>query len=213
MNFSVTLSEITKGIEDVKKMFTTSGPGLPVADVDMVIEADANYTQGALVRHPKPRRLEISETPPSTDPPSASSPPPNHAVAKLEAETPEEHAAHDAARFRLAWALAHSRREGDAKRAVALLQEGAYDWADAVAARDRRYIAAVAHYNDGDFLAARAAAEEALKFDAGCRQAETLRAAAEDAIARDGIIGIGAVGVGAAVLGGLVTALATTRRR
>ena len=66
MNFSVSLSEITKGIEDVKKMFTTSGPGLPVADVDMVIEADANYTQGALVRHPKPRRLRISR-PPSTD--------------------------------------------------------------------------------------------------------------------------------------------------
>ena len=97
---------------------------------------------------------------------------------------------------------------------MALLREGAYDWADAVAARDRRYIAAVAHYNDGDFLAARAAAEEAFKFDAGCRQAETpASVAAEDAIARDGIIGIGAVGVGAAVLGGLVTALATTRRR
>lgn len=142
-------------------------------------------------------------------------PPPDHvhAVASSPASSAEEHAAHDAARFRLAWALAHSRREGDGERAVALLREGAYDWADAVAARDRRYIAAVAHYNDGDFLAARAAAEEALKFDAGCRQAETLRVAAEDAIARDGIIGIGAVGVGAAVLGGLVTALATTRRR
>ena len=75
MNFSVSLSEITKGIEDVKKMFTTSGPGLPVADVDMVIEADANYTQGALVRHPKPRRLEISETPPSTTRPPLSTTP------------------------------------------------------------------------------------------------------------------------------------------
>ena len=58
----------------------------------------------------------------------------------------------------------------------------------------------------------RAAAEEALKFDAGCRQPGPA-VAAEDAIARDGIIGIGAVGVGAAVLGGLVTARATTRRR
>ena len=54
-----------------------------------------------------------------------------------------------------------------------LLQEGAYDWADAVAARDRKYITAVAHYNDGDFLAARAAAEEALKHDAMCRQASS----------------------------------------
>ena len=134
-------------------------------------------------------------------------------MASNPASTAEDHAAHDAARFRLAWALAHSKREGDGKRAVSLLQEGAYDWADAVAARDRKYITAVAHYNDGDFLAARAAAEEALKHDAMCRQAEMLRVAAEDAIARDGIIGIGAVGVGAAVLGGIVAALATTKRR
>lgn len=136
-----------------------------------------------------------------------------NAVASTPASTPEDHAAHDAARFRLAWALAHSKKEGDGKRAVALLQEGAYDWADAVGARDRRYLTAVAHYNDGDFLAARDAAEQALTHDAMCRQAETLRAAAENAIARDGLIGIGAVGVGAAVLGGIVTALATTRRR
>lgn len=61
MNFSVSLSEITKGIEDVKKMFTTSGPGLPVADVDMVIEADANYTQG--VRSFGTRSHDISRSP------------------------------------------------------------------------------------------------------------------------------------------------------
>ena len=56
------------------------------------------------------------------------------------------------------------------------------------------------------------AAEDALRLDAGCRQAEALRVAAEDAIARDGLIGIGAVGVGAAVLGGVVTALASAKR-
>ena len=68
----------------------------------------------------------------------------------------EEHAAHDAARFRLAWALAHSRRSGDGERAVELLREEGYAWGDTVQARDRRYITAVAQYNEGDYLAARA---------------------------------------------------------
>lgn len=134
-------------------------------------------------------------------------------MAKLEAETPEDHAAHDAARFRLAWALAHSKRSGDGTRAVELLREEGYAWGDTVQKRDRRYITAVALYNEGDYLAARTSAEDALRHDAGCRQAEALRVAAEDAIARDGLIGIGAVGVGAAVLGGVVTALASAKRR
>ena len=63
------------------------------------------------------------------------------------------------------------------------------------------------------YLAARAAAEEALRHDAGCRQAVQLKGAAEDRIAKDGLIGIGAVGVGAAVLGGIVSALAASGRR
>ena len=124
-----------------------------------------------------------------------------------------DHDAHDAARFRLAWALAHSKRSGDAARAVALLQDGSHCWGDKIQARDRHYIAAVAHFNDGDYLAARAAADEALRVDAGCRQAETLKAAAEDKIAKDGLIGIGAVGVGAAVIGGVLSALAASGRR
>ena len=105
-------------------------------------------------------------------------------MAKFEAESPEHHAAHDAARFRLAWALAHSKRSGDGTRAVELLREEGYAWGDTVQARDRRYITAVAQYNEGDYLAARTSAEDALRLDAGCRQAEALRVAAEDAIAR-----------------------------
>lgn len=88
-----------------------------------------------------------------------------------------DHDAHDAARFRLAWALAHSKRAGDAARAVILLQEGSHRWGETVLARDRHYIVAVAHFNDGDYLAARTAADEALREDAACRQAETLKAA------------------------------------
>lgn len=80
-------------------------------------------------------------------------------------------------------------------------------------ARDRQYIAAVAHFNDGDYLAARDAANQALRIDAGCRQAEQLKVAAEDKIAKDGLIGIGAVGLGAAVLGGVLSALASSGRR
>lgn len=125
----------------------------------------------------------------------------------------DDYDAHDAARFRLAWALAHSKRPGDAARGVLLLEEGRHRWGDKVQVRDRHYITAVAHFNDGDYLAARVAAEAALRLDAGCRQAEALKAAVEDKIAKDGLIGIGALGVGAAVLGGVLSALASSSRR
>ena len=55
--------------------------------------------------------------------------------------------------------------------------------------------------------------DEALRVDSGCRQAETLKAAAEEKIAKDGLIGLGAVGVGAAVIGGVLSALAASGRR
>ena len=70
------------------------------------------------------------------------------AAASTPATTAEDHAEQDAARFRLAWALAHSKREGDAARAVELLRDGTYDWGEAVKPRDRKYISAVAHFND-----------------------------------------------------------------
>ena len=108
--------------------------------------------------------------------------------------------------------MAHSKKPGHAARAVDLLLPGAHQWCESVLPRDRRYIAAVAHFNDGDYLAARNACEESLSHDPECRQATSLLAAIEDRIAADGVIGIGALGVGAAVLGRVVATLASSRR-
>jgi|TARA_B110000971_G_scaffold111513_1_gene114272 hypothetical protein len=47
MDFSLTLDGISKQFTDVKKLFTSAGPGLPVADLEMVIDADAAYAQGS----------------------------------------------------------------------------------------------------------------------------------------------------------------------
>lgn len=46
MDFSLTLDDISKQFTDVKKLFTSDGPGLPVADLEMVIDADRMYSEG-----------------------------------------------------------------------------------------------------------------------------------------------------------------------
>ena len=129
------------------------------------------------------------------------------------ASSSSDRAAQDTARFRLAWALAHSKAAGHATRAIELLRDRTYEWGDAVLPRDRRYITAVAHFNEGDYLSAKEAATDALRHDRECRQAEALKTAAEEKIARDGVIGVGAVSVGAAVIGGLIGALASSSSR
>jgi hypothetical protein len=57
MDFSLTLDDISKQFKDVKRLFTSSGPGLPVADLDMVIEADRMYTEGSLAPSSPRKRL------------------------------------------------------------------------------------------------------------------------------------------------------------
>ena len=93
------------------------------------------------------------------------------------------------------------------------MRDRTYEWGDAVLPRDRRYITAVAHFNEGDYLSAKEAATDALRHDRECRQAEALKTAAEEKIARDVVIGVGAVSVGAAVIGGLIGALASSSSR
>ncbi|EEH58110.1 uncharacterized protein MICPUCDRAFT_57361 [Micromonas pusilla CCMP1545] len=137
----------------------------------------------------------------------------DRAYAEVAASSSSDRAAQDTARFRLAWALAHSKAAGHATRAIELLRDRTYEWGDAVLPRDRRYITAVAHFNEGDYLSAKEAATDALRHDRECRQAEALKTAAEEKIARDGVIGVGAVSVGAAVIGGLIGALASSSSR
>jgi hypothetical protein len=50
MDFRVNLDDLAKQFKDVKKLFTTSGPGLPESDAEMVTEADRSYAEGALLR-------------------------------------------------------------------------------------------------------------------------------------------------------------------
>ena len=52
MDFNLSLDDISKQFKDVTKLFTSSGPGLPVADLDMVIEADRMYAEGSSRWHP-----------------------------------------------------------------------------------------------------------------------------------------------------------------
>ncbi len=49
MDFRVNLDDLAKQFKDVKKLFTTSGPGLPESDAEMVTEADRSYAEGALL--------------------------------------------------------------------------------------------------------------------------------------------------------------------
>ena len=52
MDFNLSLDDISKQFKDITKLFTSSGPGLPVADLDMVIEADRMYAEGSSRWHP-----------------------------------------------------------------------------------------------------------------------------------------------------------------
>ena len=49
MDFRVNLDDLAKQFKDVKKLFTTSGPGLPESDAEMVTEAARSYAEGALL--------------------------------------------------------------------------------------------------------------------------------------------------------------------
>ena len=49
MDFRVNLDDLAKQFKDVKKLVTTSGPGLPESDAEMVTEADRSYAEGALL--------------------------------------------------------------------------------------------------------------------------------------------------------------------
>lgn len=52
MDFKLSLDDISKQFKDAAKLFTSSGPGLPVADLDMVIEADRMYAEGSYRSQP-----------------------------------------------------------------------------------------------------------------------------------------------------------------
>ena len=115
----------------------------------------------------------------------------------------------DQSRFRLLWALSHSGRPGDNSRALHLLSDESIRWGAGVSTRDRRYLAAVAAYNAGDYLRARELASATLAADPECRQAASIKTASEDRIAKDGLVGLGLVGAGIAIIGG-IAAIAST---
>ena len=107
----------------------------------------------------------------------------------------------DDARFRLAWALAHSRREEHLRHAENILTDETLDWEDVLTHRDRYYLMAVMFYNRCDYLACRDYAFKCLSVDPTCVQAHNLRQACEEYLARNGVIGITGVVAGVAVLG------------
>lgn len=109
----------------------------------------------------------------------------------------------DEARFRLAWALSHSRREEHLRHAENILMDETLEWDDVLTHRDRYYLKAVLYYNRNDYLSCRDNAFTCLSVDPTCVQAQNLRQACEEYLARDGIIGITGVVAGVAVLGAM----------
>jgi len=109
----------------------------------------------------------------------------------------------DDARFRLVWALSHSRREEHLRHAENILLDETLDWDDVLTHRDRYYLKAVLYYNRCDYLSCRDNAFTCLSVDPTCVQAQNLRQACEEYLARDGIIGITGVVAGVAVLGAM----------
>ena len=109
----------------------------------------------------------------------------------------------DEARFRLAWALSHSRREEHLRHAENILMDETLEWDDVLTHRDRYYLKAVLYYNRNDYLSCRDNAFTCLSVDPTCVQAQNLRQACEEYLARDGVIGITGVVAGVAVLGAM----------
>jgi len=143
----------------------------------------------------------------------------------------------DAARLRLIWALAHhaqSRahvrraldlataalegRGGASAAAVAspgAATPGASGGATAAADEDRelRYLSAVALFNLGRYLDCRRACALLLARHPGAsRQAEALKAAADDQVVKEGLLGLGVLGAVSALVVGVAVS-ATARRR
>jgi mitochondrial fission 1 protein len=120
----------------------------------------------------------------------------------------------DSARFRLAWALAHSRNEQHLKRAGHILTDETLNWdEETLTDRDKYYLMAVMYYNRNDYLNCRDNAFVVLRIDPTCTQAQNLRVACEEYLARDGIIGVGGVALIGAVAVGLLASSAGSSRR
>lgn len=116
------------------------------------------------------------------------------------------------AQLRLAWALAHSRRDADVERAgelVDLLLEAS------PTSRELLYLRAVCAWQQHDFAEARRRADATLASWPGCGQAQQLRAASETQLAEDALAGLagGAVAVAAvAVVALLLGSVASSSR-
>jgi hypothetical protein len=86
--------------------------------------------------------------------------------------------------------------------------------------RELRYLSAVALYNLGRYLDCRRACAALIERHghpggaaAGCRQAEALKAAADDQVVKEGLLGLGVLGaVSALVVGIAVSATSASRR-
>lgn len=111
--------------------------------------------------------------------------------------------AYESAKLRFTWALIHSCRRDHIARGLGLAEDSEAQKHD----RETEYLIAVAMYKLGRHLEARRVLARLLESDPGFRQAETLKAAVDDAVVKDGLVGMGVVaavaGVGAALIFGL----------
>lgn len=158
-------------------------------------------------------------------------------VAQFQAEYQVAFSAGDpgAARLRLIWALAHhAQSRAHVRRALdlatsALEARGAGSGSGAGAGgsgaaasdtpaddedRELRYLSAVALYNLGRYLDCRRACAALLERHPGCsRQAEGLKACADDQVVKEGLLGLGVLGAVSALVVGVVVSATSARRR
>lgn len=180
-----------------------------------------------------------THAPAARDAAARSSPPPqknktkNKQVAQFQAEYQAAFSAGDpgAARLRLIWALAHHAQSRAHVRRALDLATSALDAAPPAPAaaeprgraphppaddedRELRYLSAVALYNLGRYLDCRRACAALLERHPGAsRQAEALKAAADDQVVKEGLLGLGVLGAVSAVVVGLVVSATSARRR
>jgi hypothetical protein len=166
----------------------------------------------------------------------------NQQVAQFQAEYQAAFSAGDpgAARLRLIWALAHHaqsrahvRRALDLATAALDARAGAGGGAGGTAPgrattaataatdapaddedRELRYLSAVALYNLGRYLDCRRACAILIERHRGAaRQAEALKAAADDQVVKEGLLGLGVLGAVSALVVGVVVSATSARRR
>lgn len=114
---------------------------------------------------------------------------------------------------KLAWALVHSRREGDVLRGIAMLEDQLARGLEKERRRETLYLTAVGYFRTQEYLKSRRAVDEALRDSPQFYQASQLKKMVEQKITADGVIGVGIATAAVAAVGATVAIVMGASRR